>query len=101
VLGPHNREDAKLGVAGLAPQKLDYSVIFFVGESAASNEFGRDGGFAHIGGSLLEERTERITDMLPDVVRLYQGADGAAVAEQSQRAPRERSLETLSGTYRS
>ena len=74
MFGPHHRKDAKLGVAGLAPKKLDYSIVFFIGESVASNEFGRDGRFAHICGSLLEERTERMTDMLPDGVKLIKQA---------------------------
>jgi hypothetical protein len=73
VLRPHDRKDAKLGVAGLAPEKLDYSVVFFIGESVASNEFGSDGRFAHTV-VLARRRGEKVSDMLPDRPRLYQVA---------------------------
>jgi hypothetical protein len=49
----------------------------------ASNEFGSYGGFAHIGGSLREERTERMTDMLPDGVKLIKQAGDYRVVSRN------------------
>src|SRR5262245_8789612 len=48
VLGPHNREDAELGVTGSAAEQFDYSFVFFFGESVALNEFGSNGRFGHV-----------------------------------------------------
>jgi hypothetical protein len=71
VLGPHNRKDPKLGVVRLASQEFNYSAVLFVFETVASNEFGSDSRFGHIG-VFVKNRTERLTDMLPDTERGYQ-----------------------------
>ena len=64
MLGPHNREDAKLRIVRLASKQFDYPIAFFVVESVTSNQFRSDGRFGHIGGPLEERRRKRLTDML-------------------------------------
>jgi hypothetical protein len=68
VFGPHDREYAELGIAGLSSKKLLYPVVFVVGESVASNEFGSNNGFSHRG--FEKPGGKELTDMLPDEVRL-------------------------------
>src|SRR5262245_11225065 len=85
MLRPHDREYAKLGVVGLASQEFDNSLAFFFGDSVASDEFGSDRLFVHIGQSSVRKAGEKLTDMLPDSKRRYQAIQQKDIGQTSRR----------------